>query len=207
MLAVLGVLRTTRGLQIKQELLEWLSPEYDVFCCEQDPPGELFEYPAIYYALNLAIRMCEPVLYIHTKGAGNAVPKNYKEYMMHPSVNFPKEATPEDCQVVVRKMWKVEFTGERVTKYMDVLHTTIPTVACPFTGKEKITWQNAWFINCSGATELLKTFHLSSDRYYYEWLFNKTNVVVKGIVNDNINAYDEPHHKTMWDMIWAYYNK
>ena len=205
MLAVLGVLKTAEGLRIKAEMLSWLEKEYDVFCCEQDPPGRLYEFPAISCALHLAVRMDEPVLYIHTKGAGNAVPLNYKDYMMHPTVRYPTEATPEDCQRVVRLMWQTEFTGSRLQKYIDVLQTNEPRVACPFSGKEKITWQNAWIINTSGAKELLKTFHLSSDRYYYEWLFNKSIIKVIPLVLGNCNAYDEPHHKTMWDKIWTYY--
>lgn len=205
MLAILGVLKNKVGLEIKNEMLSWLRKEYNVFCCEQEPPGLQFEYPAIKCALKLAIEMNETVLYLHTKGSGNTIPPNYKNFMMHESVNFPKDAKPEDCQRVVRMMWAKEFTGENVKKYLNVLNTDEPTVACPLTGKEKITWQNGWIINPAGAKELLKTFHFDTNRYYYEWMFNNTNVNVIGILGNNFNAYDEPHHKRMWDIIWTYY--
>lgn len=205
MLAVLGVLKNKIGLDIKAEMLSWLKKDYDVFCCEQEPPGLQFEYPAIKYALKMAIEMNEPVLYIHTKGSGNPIPPNYKNFMMHESINFPKDAKPEDCQRVVRMMWAKEFTGENLKKYLEVLNTDKPIVACPLTGKEKITWQNGWIINPAGAKELLKTFHLDKNRYYYEWMFNNTNVNVIGLLSNECNAYDEPHHKTMWDIIWKFY--
>ena len=207
MLAVLGVLKNKVGLEIKKEMLSWLEKEYDVFCCEQEPPGTQFEYPAIKCALNLAVEMNEPVLYVHTKGSGNLIPADYKNFMMHESVNFPKEAKPEDCQRVVRMMWAKEFTGENVKKYLKVLNTDEPTVACPLTGKEKITWQNGWIINPAGAKELLKTFHLDKNRYYYEWMFNNTKVNVIGILSNNCHAYEEQHHKTMYDIIWKYFNE
>ena len=62
MLCVLGVLKTSKGLQIKNEMLSWLNTKHNVFCVEQEPPGKLFEYPAIYYAIKLAIEMKERVL-------------------------------------------------------------------------------------------------------------------------------------------------
>jgi len=90
-LCVFGVLKTAEGLKIKEEMLEWLNPLYNVLCIEQDPPGTMFEYPAIKYALKLSIEMNEPVLYIHTKGAANK--KTW-------------------YQTGVRNIWKNEFSNE-----------------------------------------------------------------------------------------------
>lgn len=84
MLCILGVLKTAKGIQIKEEMLAWLNRMHDVFCVEQRTPGKMFEYPAIYYAIMLSIEMNEPVLYVHTKGAAN-----YAWY-----------------QIPVREMWK-----------------------------------------------------------------------------------------------------
>ena len=87
---VLGVLKSSRGLQIKDEMLSWLLNEYNVYCVEQEMPGKLFEYPALRFAQWLCIEKdCEDVLYVHTKGAGR----------------------PSDVQKRIRKMWQMQFTG------------------------------------------------------------------------------------------------
>ena len=206
MICILGCLDNEEGLKICQEMRSWLDKEHSVFVVHQAPPGSKFEYPAIKCALDTSIRLNEPVLYLHTKGSGNPIPSNYKNFMMHESVNFPKDAKPEDCQRVVRMMWAKEFTGEKLKKYLAVVNTDKPTVACPLTGKEKITWQNGWIINPACAKELLKTFHLDKNRYYYEWMFNNTQIDVIGILSNSCHAYDEPHHKTMYDIIWNYFS-
>lgn len=206
MICILGCLDNEEGLKICQEMRAWLDKEHSVFVVHQTPPGSKFEYPAIKCALDTAISLNEPVLYLHTKGSGNPIPSNYKNFMMHESVNFPKDAKPEDCQRVVRMMWAKEFTGEKLKKYLAAVNTDKPTVACPLTGKEKITWQNGWIINPAGAKELLKTFHFDKNRYYYEWMFNNTQIDVIGILSNSCHAYKEPHHKTMYDIIWKYFS-
>lgn len=81
---VLGVLKSSRGLQIRDEMLSWLLKEYNVYCVEQEMPGKLFEYPALRFAQWLCCeKECEDVLYVHTKGAGR----------------------PSDVQKKIRKMW------------------------------------------------------------------------------------------------------
>lgn len=81
---VLGVLKSSRGLQIRDEMLSWLLKEYNVYCVEQEMPGKLFEYPALRFAQWLCIEKgYEDVLYVHTKGAGR----------------------PSDVQKKIRKMW------------------------------------------------------------------------------------------------------
>jgi hypothetical protein len=81
---VLGVLKSPRGLQIRDEMLSWLLKEYNVYYVEQEMPGKLFEYPALRFAQWLCTEKdCEDVLYVHTKGAGR----------------------PSDVQKKIRKMW------------------------------------------------------------------------------------------------------
>ena len=38
-------------------------------------------------------------------------------------------------------------------------------------------------------------------------MFNNTKVNVIGILSNNCHAYEEPHHKTMYDIIWKYFNE
>ena len=60
---VLGVLKSEEGLKIKEEMLSWLSPLYDVELVEVDPPNDkLFEYPFIKRACEKSIETNEPIL-------------------------------------------------------------------------------------------------------------------------------------------------
>jgi hypothetical protein len=204
MICILGCLDNRNGLIICSEMLEWLEKEHTVLVVHQEPPGKAFEYPAIKMALETSIEKNEPVLYLHTKGAGNPIPTYYKERMMAKEVNYPKSAKPEDCQRVVRMMWKHEFTGKRLKDYLDAVNTSEPTVACPMTGKERLTWQNGWIINPAGAKELLKTFHLDKNRYYYECMFQNANIRIKGIISEDCNLSDF-HHAKLWNLIWSFF--
>jgi len=204
MLCVLGSLLNDDGKLIKEEMLSWLNKEHNVLCVDQEPPGKYFEYPAIQEALKLSIQSNQPVLYLHTKGAGNPIPSYYKERQMAPCVNYPKNAKPEDCQKIVRMMWKKEFTGERLQHYLKAANTEIPTVVCPLTGKERLTWNNGWIINPNGAKELLKTFHLDTNRYYYECMFQYNNIKIVGILSEDCNLSDM-YHKKLWDITWQFY--
>ena len=94
MICILGCLDNKEGKEICSEMLKWLEKEHSVFVVHQAPPGKEFEYPAIKKVLDCAIQLNEPVLYLHTKGAGNPIPTYYKERMMAPEVNYPKEAAP-----------------------------------------------------------------------------------------------------------------
>lgn len=203
MICILGCLDTEEGLKICEEMCEWLDKEHSVFVVHQAPPGNKFEYPAIKRVIDAAITLNEPVLYLHTKGAANKIPLNYKTAMMSPEVKFPKEAKPEDCQKIVRLMWKEEFTGKKLLNYLRVVDTDSPVVACPLTGKEKLTWQNGWIINPSAAKELSKTFHFDNNRWYYEQLFVNTNIKVNGILSNDIHIGKA--ELNMWDIIWTYY--
>jgi len=204
MICILGCLNTENGNKIKDEMCSWLNQEHNVFISYHD--GSKYEYPSILKVIHCSIELNEPVLYVHTKGAYNSVPLNYKTSMMAPDVNYPKEAKPEDCQKIVRNMWKHEFSGDRLKLYLDVVNTDKPVVACPLTGKEKITWQNGWIINPSAAKELLKTYHFDNSRYYYEQMFRNTNINVIGLISNNININNNKH-SDMWNIIWKFYDK
>lgn len=47
---IFGILESKKGLAIRDEMLAWLKPEYDVWCVYQRLPGRLFEYPALRFA-------------------------------------------------------------------------------------------------------------------------------------------------------------
>ena len=47
---IFGVLANEKGLEIEKSMLQWLLPEYDVYCIYQKYPGKLFEYPALRFA-------------------------------------------------------------------------------------------------------------------------------------------------------------
>lgn len=204
-LVVLGVLLTDEGRRIKQEMLNWMNPEYEVLCIEQEPPGKLFEYPAIKYTAKLAVEMNEPVLYIHTKGAANPVP-GWASRMMNRKFNVPPYAKPEDCQKVIRNLWKHEFTGERLEEYYKRCDVDSPTVCCPYTGKEKWTWWNAWIINPSAASILLKRLKQTGFRWYYERLFAGIKEIdVVGMRMNNLYSTTFDNTVELWNDIWSFY--
>ena len=163
MLCVLGVLKTDNGIKIKQEMLSWLQPMHNVLCIEQEPPGKLFEYPAIYYAIKLAVNMNEPVLYLHTKGAAN-----YAWY-----------------QIPVRQMWKNEFGTDRISLYLDAVNCVEPAVSTPISKENGSTVFNGFIMNPAAAKLLQTTFHQSTDRFYFENLFNHTEYKISGILTQN----------------------
>jgi hypothetical protein len=162
-LCVFGCLLTEEGKKIKTEMLSWLKEYYNVLCIDQQPPGQLFEYPAIKYTIKLALEFNVPVLYTHTKGAANPTGQ-------------------ENLQSKIRKIWKHEFT-----KNIDSYFGNYEGVRTPFTGSLKKTWFNSFVLYPNAAKELQKTFHLDSNRFYYEGLFNNTNINVYGVVRNDLN--------------------
>ena len=204
-ICVFGVLLTEEGKKIKAEMLEWLEPIYEVHLIEQEPPGKLFEYPAIKEAIELSIERNLPVLYIHTKGAANPVP-SWAERMMNEKFDIPKSAKLEDCQKTIRNLWKNEFTGDRLTKYLDRLNTEKATVCCPYTGIQKWTWFNAWMINPTAAKLFSNRLRFSDYRWYYERIFEgHNNIDVVGMRFSNLysNTFDE--NTELWNDIWSFY--
>ena len=138
MLAVLGCLLSDAGKIIKQEMLDKLH-EHRILCISQEPPGRFFEYLAINYTAQLSVDTNQPVLYIHTKGAGNRVPWYLFAKLPNRAIvdDMPQGAKPEYWQSTVRKFWYHEYTGDRLQEYLTELDMNRPCVVCPFTGKDK----------------------------------------------------------------------
>lgn len=168
---VLGVLKTEAGLKIKEEMLAWLSPIYEVFCVEQEAPGVLYEYPAIKMAADLAVDLDEPVLYLHTKGA----------------------AMPNQAQPMVRAFWQHEFTVNS-EKYFEMVNENKPLVSAPYTMKRNIAWFNAFVMNPIAAKWLLTYLKPQSDRYWFEqqlWNHDST-VTMLGLYDDMVSTFSDP---------------
>lgn len=159
-LCVLGVLLTDRGKEIKNEMLSWLNNDYDVLCIEQNPPGEMFEYPAIKAAIKLSIEMNEPVLYIHTKGAAH---------------DYIWERTIRNNQTEIRKFWKREFTVNKNAYFNYPIDSCLVTT--PMLEDDGKTIFNAFVIYPEAAKALLPSYHLDKDRFYYEDLFSKISAI------------------------------
>ena len=166
MLCVMGVLKTKKGLVIKEKISNYLKKNFEILYIEQDPPGILFEYPAIKYAIKLAIEMNEPVLYIHTKGAADP----WKAWYQTP----------------VKKLWEREFGTDKVLATYDKVCCDEPTIICPIAGDEKQTWWNGFILNPAAAKELLKTFHFDENRYYYE--YNMCNVPSINVISSAVDG-------------------
>lgn len=189
---------TNAGRQIKAELYSWLKLHFDVITVDADANVKS-EYPFIKKVIETAISSNKPVLYIHTKGACNVISKAF-ELNKKTGVKIPGGALPHDSQVIVRRMWKHEFTAN-YTKYLDAVTVNGPTVACPYTGGDKTTWQNAFVINPAAARLLQKTFHEDNNRYYYERMFEHTSINVIGIRLNNVER-DKNCQSNMWQDIW-----
>ena len=94
---VFGIYVTNYGLQIADSMLNWLLPEYDVYCVYQLYPGELYEYPALRFAQWLSLKYnISIIFYLHTKGAANRIYYNSK----------------------VRIFWKIEFRKPKNNIYI-----------------------------------------------------------------------------------------
>ena len=157
MKCIFGILDNERGLKIANEMKKWLSTKYEIIECHHD--GSLFEYPAI----KMASEMNEPVLYIHTKGAGN----------------------DNGCQPIIRNFWKRQFI-DNYDKYIIELNSH--DVVCPFSGKEKHTWYNGFMTNPKAFDSIR---HLlvepNPNRYFYEDMWIGTDTDVFGIVSNEID--------------------
>lgn len=168
---VLGVLTTEAGIKIKEEMLSWLKPIYDVFCVEQEAPGVLYEYPAIKMAADLAVDLNEPVLYIHTKGA----------------------AMPNQAQPMVRAFWQHEFTINS-EKYFEMVNDCKPLVSAPYTMHKNTAWFNAFVMNPMAASKLLVYLKPQEDRYWFEQkIWNQdSSVTMLGLYDDKVASFTEP---------------
>ena len=164
-ICVFGCLLTDAGKQIKKEMLSWILPKYDCVVVNQDPPGDLFEFPALKMAQKISIEYNKPVLYLHTKGAAHAV-NVYNQ---------------EKCRMI----WKDEF----INHYNDYLHelnsTNDAEVLCPFCGKQKSTILNGFIANVNAWKKV--SIPLPEERYRFEHIFSKTDVKMYGRIFNDIH--------------------
>lgn len=144
---VLGVLKTEEGLRIKEEMLAWLEPVYDVTLVEVDPPNDIeFELPFIKKACEVAIESNEPVLYLHTKGA----------------------AMQNGVQALVREFWHKIFTNE-ADSYFKYVDTDIAVCSAPIVSRVKhACWFNGFIMNVTAAKQILPVLTTHTDRYWFE---------------------------------------
>lgn len=149
-LCVFGIMTTTQGLKIADEMREWLRPVYDVHEVSHD--GSLFELPALQEAQRLSRETGEPVLYIHTRGAVNTYPTT----------------------IPTRRMWREEF-GVQWQKYFTLARIPDPLVLCPFRDYDKETRYNGFVAN-TAAWDVLD-LQPTTDRMDYERLWCKHDSV------------------------------
>ena len=162
-LCIFGILENENGYKIEKEMLEWLLPEYDVYCVYQKYPGILYEYPAIRFAQYIINnKKNDYALYIHSKGA----------------------FYPSQLQNDIRNVWKNEYTKSQKINYVRPLKKNIADVTCIITNQGKITWFNSFFATKKGFN-LLDKIKPSKCRYDFESQFSKTNAKVLGILCNN----------------------
>ena len=163
---IFGILVNDKGIEIANEMLEWLNEEYDVYCIYQKYPGNFFEYPALRFAQWLSLIFnIKIILYIHTKGA------------FYPSKNQDK----------VRELWKYEFTNPRKNVYINLLKNNLADITLPFRCGVS-TWFNGMFISNRAFNLINIIENFKYNRWYYESLFKQSSIRLKGILNDSIEA-------------------
>lgn len=190
-LCIFGVMNIPRGLDIEKEMLEWLTPSYNVLIVRHN--GEKFEYPALKFMQDFvnSSNYRGPILYVHTKGA----------YYVR-----------RDSQCV-RNMWKYEFTTpERQKLYLDAVNTQEPTLATPYQGilteprpgipneeyPSIVPWLNGWIANAE-AVKLMQIVP-SDNRYTYETgIYKGINIV--GIREKDVNTSIEESRNRMYSDI------
>ena len=164
-ICILGVLANEKGLKIADSMLQWLLPEYDVYCVYQKYPGILYEYPALRFAQWFSLLFnISVVLYVHTKGAFNQ----------------------NSGQAKIRTVWRHEFTNPRKDIYIQLLKKNIFDIVLPFRAGI-CTWFNGMFIS-KRAFNLTNTIQYKNNRFNYESLFGSKYPSIpirfKGILND-----------------------
>lgn len=168
-LCVLGVLKTDLGIKIKEEMLKWIMPLYDVTTVEVDPPNDVeFEYPFLKKACEVSIDNTVPVLYLHTKGA----------------------ACNNQTQPLVRALWCHEF-GKLKDLYFDtVVKFREAAAMAPFTSlANSICWFNGFVMNYAAAEQIHDTLRIATDRYWYEQkLINEAGVSCIGLHSSACNT-------------------
>ena len=165
---VFGVLENNNGKKIEEEMLNWLIPNYNIYIVYQKYPGKLFEYPALKFAQYLIKKTnITLLLYIHSKGAF-----------------YPNR---DNIQKVVRELWKFEFSGNNIKKYITPIINNQADVTTLFTNPSKITWFNGFYISYR-AFNIIGNLNkkLKKRRHVFEILFRGTNARVLGILENNV---------------------
>ena len=165
-ICIFGVLVNLQGIMIENEMIDWLSPEYDIYCVYQKYPGKLYEYPYFRFAQWIMQKLNKNILlYLHTKGAFNKSPN----------------------QIHVRKIWMNEFTNPRNKNYIQPILKNITDISAPF----RIgfcTWYNGMFIS-KRAFDLIHEVPIKKTRGFYEGgIFSLKSIRIKGILKDSIKA-------------------
>lgn len=175
-MCVFGCLLSDAGKKIKDEMLRWIVNKYDCICVNQAYPGVLYEWPALAFAHDYAIKYNVPVLYVHTKGAFN-------------SSNVYN-------QTKCRKLWEDEFINHYewyATQVLSRKHDSIvagPFIAAPHDGH---TWLNG-FIATPSAWKQVDLTTPSPNRYIYEFLFRECEYIPISRIYGNINGANSEYH-------------
>jgi len=169
-LCVFGVLENENGKKIEEEMLKWLLPNYDLYIVYQKYPGKLYEYPALKFAQYLIKKKKKTLLlYLHTKGAF-----------------FPNR--DKDIQKIVRELWKYEYSGNNIKKYINPILNNIADVTAMFVGNRyKTTWFNGFYISYRAFNIINLDKLLNTSRWNYEILFKNTKARVLGIIENKID--------------------
>ena len=169
-LCVFGVLENKFGKKIEEEMLKWLLPNYDLYIVYQKYPGKLYEYPALKFAQYLINKEnITLLLYLHSKGA------------FYPNRD-------KDIQKVIRELWKYEYSGNNIKKYINPILNNTADVTTMFVGNCcKTTWFNGFYISYRAFNIINLDKLLNTNRFKYEVLFNNTNARVLGIIKNKVD--------------------
>lgn len=163
-ICIFGVLVNLKGMIIENEMLNWLLPEYDIYCVYQKYPGILFEYPYFRFGQWILEKSNKTILlYVHTKGAFHSFPGQEK----------------------VRKIWMNEFIKPRNKIYIQPILKNKTDICAPFRAGV-CTWFNGMYIS-KRAFDLISEVPKKKRRHYYEGgIFLHKNMRIKGIIKDRI---------------------
>lgn len=160
---LLSILDNKLGNVIAEEIKSNMN-KFDIV--EFKHNGKLYEYSGILKAAKLSLKLNEPVLYMHTKGAANQ----------------------SSFQAAVRQLW-YDYWNDDIM-FNTTFNKGITTI---YLGPEGQTWFNSFVIYPDAAKQIVKEMIKSNNRYYYEELpkhikFSEINVPCE--VNKGISAYD-----------------
>jgi hypothetical protein len=133
-----------RGNEIAEEMKSKFK-DFEIIEFRHD--GKLFEYPGIKRTAELSLEYNEPILYLHTKGAGNN----------------------NTAQPWVRSQWYKWWHKPWYNKWHDGLIAIM-------TGPTGQTWFNSFIIYPNAAKIILDKMEVSENRYYYEELPHNIDV-------------------------------